>query len=147
MSFCGPTILPTILRCFPHSSSLETRSLEQPTLGVLLLAPCRHWSLFLPRLTSEPAKLNAAYTQMRQCPGSGRGEKALGPSPKDHDTRFPVALSHIDMANRDPKSGERGRTVAMVSRAAQDGVLDSRPRFLFHAGCSLFEAPPGRPRI
>ncbi|CAE7515192.1 unnamed protein product, partial [Symbiodinium necroappetens] len=26
----------------------------------------RHWSLFLPRLTSEPAKLNGAYTLMRQ---------------------------------------------------------------------------------
>ncbi|CAE7366361.1 unnamed protein product, partial [Symbiodinium pilosum] len=25
-----------------------------------------HWSLFLPRLASEPGKLNAAYTLMRQ---------------------------------------------------------------------------------
>ncbi|CAE7832143.1 unnamed protein product [Symbiodinium sp. CCMP2592] len=38
---------------------------ESPS-GLQQLMLFRHWSLFLPRLTSEPAKLNGAYTLMRQ---------------------------------------------------------------------------------
>ncbi|OLP86928.1 hypothetical protein AK812_SmicGene31917 [Symbiodinium microadriaticum] len=39
---------------------------EESLTGLQQLMLFRHWSLFLPRLTSEPAKLNGAYTLMRQ---------------------------------------------------------------------------------